>query len=981
MKKITLNLLALLVSCCIWQVSAQTFPGADVSTVIIDNVVDGDCGETATNVNSAADASSLSGNIGTGVGDYTLDNVNLTVNHTWTDVDITLTSPMGTTLALVNGSGGTGTFTNVTFDDSAATTSSGASSTGGTFIPVGGTFASTFAGQPVSGNWTLNVAETFEGAGCGSLTDYSITFSEILPPPPAGASCASDDTMATLPVLIPAMMPGESISVTVTETQMGIIGEDTNQFEFVNAFFDTFQHDTANELVVTLTAPDGTTTVTLFANDGGADGLDLPQSFSIEDGGSDVNDWNDAASYNPPFEAEGGPFNGEIGGAFQGVEINGDWTLTITNGGNSGGSLNDFCLLFQDRGLVGTVPVISCPEAIPGMGPDGTLTVDNDPGQCGAVISFSDASAVDAEDGPLTVTRTDMTGLNSDDEFPVGTTVLTFEATDSDGNTVSCDFTVVVNDVDAPTVTCPDDITVGNDTGDCGAIVTVPAPVFMDNCPVDPADVTNDYNAGGADATDFYPLGTTTVTYSYTDSGANTITCSVDITVEDTEAPVIACEGAFTASPATVSVSPGAPIGPASSVDYTQTFDVSLDTTIEDLNVNLDINHTWTGDLEITLTSPMGTSVVIFDDGCRGDDLVMTLDDESPNVLAGNCVDVNPGQAFAEDNYQPTNPLAAFIGEPTMGTWTMFIDDQVGGDGGTVNTLGLVFSFDDSNPPTPFPVTLMADGTATIPAADLVVATDNCGPVTITAGGPAPTCASANPGPLDNGAGFLNVNIFANDFTVDPNTNFILRDMDVIFIAGNGVQFPSVDVTYYEDNAGIPGAQIGSETIVPTETERIPAPLGITAFDEIRYNLDVTDFTFANASTTDVATYWIGVTSVSTAGGNNGFFATNSLSVMGAFMQSSNDGGTTWTLTAAGPADGIYSFNGLCIDASADPTMVSFTCEDVGSNDVEITVVDDAGNVSTCTAVVEVTDDTAPELVCMDFTIELDDNGVATLDP
>ena len=50
-----------------------------------------------------------------------------------------------------------------------------------------------------------------------------------------------------------------------------------------------------------------------------------------------------------------------------------------------------------DMGVVGNAPVISCPMVAP---------VDNDAGECGAVVNFSDATAVDIEDGVLTAVQT-----------------------------------------------------------------------------------------------------------------------------------------------------------------------------------------------------------------------------------------------------------------------------------------------------------------------------------------------------------------------------------------------------------------------------------------------------------------------------------------------------------------------------------------------------------------------------------------------
>ncbi len=57
------------------------------------------------------------------------------------------------------------------------------------------------------------------------------------------------------------------------------------------------------------------------------------------------------------------------------------------------------------------------------------------------------------------------------------------------------------------------------DPGVCQAAVTVVAPATSDNCGV--ASVSNDYN-GTTDASDTYPVGTTTVTWTVTDIHGNT---------------------------------------------------------------------------------------------------------------------------------------------------------------------------------------------------------------------------------------------------------------------------------------------------------------------------------------------------------------------------------------------------------------------------------------------------------------------------
>ncbi|HPE82892.1 MAG TPA: DUF2341 domain-containing protein, partial [Aequorivita sp.] len=58
-------------------------------------------------------------------------------------------------------------------------------------------------------------------------------------------------------------------------------------------------------------------------------------------------------------------------------------------------------------------------------------------------------------------------------------------------------------------------------------------------------NLTNDFN-GTADASGFYPIGTTTVIWTTTDASGNTATCTMSVTVNDTEAPEITCPGNIT---------------------------------------------------------------------------------------------------------------------------------------------------------------------------------------------------------------------------------------------------------------------------------------------------------------------------------------------------------------------------------------------------------------------------------------------------
>lgn len=89
-----------------------------------------------------------------------------------------------------------------------------------------------------------------------------------------------------------------------------------------------------------------------------------------------------------------------------------------------------------------------------------------------------------------------------------------------------------------PSISCPANITVGNDPGSCDAVVNYVPPVGTDPC----MNVTTVQTAGLPPGSTF-PLGTTTNTFEVTNSGGNTAQCSFNVTVNDTENPTITCPG------------------------------------------------------------------------------------------------------------------------------------------------------------------------------------------------------------------------------------------------------------------------------------------------------------------------------------------------------------------------------------------------------------------------------------------------------
>jgi hypothetical protein len=88
-------------------------------------------------------------------------------------------------------------------------------------------------------------------------------------------------------------------------------------------------------------------------------------------------------------------------------------------------------------------PVISCPA---------NIVTGNDPGQCSALVNPGTATATDnCLVSSIAGTRSDGIPLNA--PYPVGTTTITWKATDSSNNSSTCTQTIVVNDVEAPVIT------------------------------------------------------------------------------------------------------------------------------------------------------------------------------------------------------------------------------------------------------------------------------------------------------------------------------------------------------------------------------------------------------------------------------------------------------------------------------------------------------------------------------------------------
>lgn len=142
---------------------------------------------------------------------------------------------------------------------------------------------------------------------------------------------------------------------------------------------------------------------------------------------------------------------------------------------------------------------------------------------------------------------------------------------------------------------------------------------------------------------------------------------------------------------------------------------VTDDRLIVDIEVYLNVDHTWVGDLEISLSLD-GTQykamlidrpgVPASDKGCGSDNLRTILDDQASQPAEFKCLGY---PAAIAGIYQPNNSLDTFRDFAASGSWTLNLSDNSSADTGRLNKWCLHLLLSDQLPPptpTPTPVDL-----------------------------------------------------------------------------------------------------------------------------------------------------------------------------------------------------------------------------------------------------------------------------------
>ena len=360
----------------------------------------------------------------------------------------------------------------------------------------------------------------------------------------------------------------------------------------------------------------------------------------------------------------------------------------------------------------------------------------------GALLTPRGANVIITYGQPGGVSVVQTTGVPFGTAFPTGTTLQTFVATDAFGNSSTCSFNVIINPLAVnnnglvvnpsiqasldPTATCSfvtadaileggpyrcfDSFRITRSPAVAPGFGCPPGPVYLGQVPITCADIGRP------------------VRVVITDPVTGNSQWS-NIIVEDKTAPIIlGCDditlpcnfpNTATAGTQTFMVAPGVAIMDNSTVEAILPVNLPADASILDVNASIDITHTWIGDLTISIVSPTGTEVVLWNGFCGPtDNFRVNFDDEATNCTAA-CAAYTIGQTLRTTACNVgLDPSLSFLsdfdfGSPA-GNWRLRVTDDTGGDVGRIDSFALTIQF--------------ASATG---AGAGVTATDNCPGVTL----------------------------------------------------------------------------------------------------------------------------------------------------------------------------------------------------------------------------------------------------------
>ena len=648
-------------------------------------------------------------------------------------------------------------------------------------------------------------------------------------------------------------------------------------------------------------------------------------------------------------------------------------TLTVTDSDGNTSSCNSTVTVEDNM-----APVITC---VPND------TRNTDAGVCEYTVMGTEFDATFTDNCNNGTITNDYNGnaTLAGEILPKGFYTIVWTVDDGNGQTATCTTEITIEDNEDPVIACIPNASRDTDPGVCEYTIvgTELDATFSDNCT--DGTITNDYNGTATMADEVLPKGVYTIIWTADDGNGQTASCTTVITVEDNEDPIVTC-----VPNATRETDPGL-------CQYTvigTEFDATFTDNCTDGSITNDFNGTATLAGAIL---PKGINTIVWtaDDGngqTASCTTVVTIEDNEDPVIT--CVpnatrDTDPGlcqymvvgtefdATFTDNcldgtitnNYTGTATMAGAILPKGITTIVWTVDD---GNGQTA-TCNTIVTVEDNEDPT----------ISCVPDATRDTNTGVCDYTVVGSEFDATFTDNCTDGTISNN--YNGTSTLAGEILPRGVTTVIWTVMD-----GNGQTATCTTIITIEDNedptiACMPNAIRNTDsgicgyTVVGNEFD--------ATFSDNCTNGNISN-DFNGTSTLQGAVLPTGSTTILwTATDGNGQAVTCSTTITVEDIEAPT--AVCQNITIALDASGNATITASQIDggstdacgiASTSIDVTSFDCSNVGTNDVILTVTDNNGNTSTCTAVVTVEDVTAPVVSCQNITVILDPvTGMATI--
>ncbi|MDG1331973.1 MAG: HYR domain-containing protein, partial [Crocinitomicaceae bacterium] len=510
-------------------------------------------------------------------------------------------------------------------------------------------------------------------------------------------------------------------------------------------------------------------------------------------------------------------------------------------------------------------------------------------------------------------TASDNCGMSSLTQSPAAGTVITADqvvtltATDVNGNTSTCTFNVIVSDVTPPTAVCQNINVFLDGAGNATIVAADVDGGSSDNCGAVTFSAT-------PTAFTCANVGANTVTLTVTDGNFNTATCTATVTVVDTISPVLTCPG-----------------------DQTETASPICDLILPDYTALGSATDNCAGSSNITQSPAAGTLIT------GNTTITLTADDGNGNTTTctfqvildvSGCAGTECSNAIVVGPHDPCGETSVLSGSTVGGTPSTesFCGTSLGSGGANWYT----FTGDGAN----WTASTVSGGTNY--DTKIWVYEGTCGSL---------LCVTGN-----------------DDFSgVQSQVSFLttLGTTYYVVVGGFSANEGNYDLTLTNvevipPTLSCPGDQ--TESVSPTCDFTLPDYTGLaTATDNCDPNPVVTQS--PAAGTVITADQLITITAQDADG--NTSTCTFNVILTGAVPPVAVCQDVTLFLDASGNASIVAAdIDGGSSSTCGTPTLsastTSFTCADIGTNTVTLTVTDALGNTDDCIATVTVSDSTSP---------------------